>query len=199
MNLDTILNSIQHFGYLALFFALWLGIVGMPIPDEVIVMTGGMVGSLHLLQTAPAFVMTYLGVVSGLSIGYVLGRVMGPLVIDRLRKKKNIDRYIQKSDRLLERYGASALVISYFLPVVRHVLPYLVGINKMTFPKYALISYSTGLIWTSIYFAVGYYFGDNIELIGTHVHQYGYYALAVLIVVLGGMLVWKTIRKKKVM
>lgn len=37
-----IIALIGDYGYVALFFALWLGIVGMPIPDEVIVMTGGL-------------------------------------------------------------------------------------------------------------------------------------------------------------
>lgn len=73
---DNLLNMIQTFGYPALFFALWLGIVGTPIPDEVIVMIGGAVAAHGLLQPIPAFAVTYLGVVSGLSIGYVLGRYM---------------------------------------------------------------------------------------------------------------------------
>ena len=77
MQLEFLLNLITQYGYPAMFFALCLGIVGMPIPDEVIVMTGGMVASFHLLEPIPAFIMTYLGVVSGLSIGYVLGRNNG--------------------------------------------------------------------------------------------------------------------------
>ncbi|MBV6715861.1 DedA family protein [Paenibacillus chitinolyticus] len=197
MSIDSILDGIHHFGYFALFFSLWLGIVGMPIPDEVVVMTGGMVGSLHLLQTVPAYVMTYLGVVSGLSLGYILGRVMGPHVVERLREKKKIAPYIQKSDQLLEKYGSFALVISYCFPVVRHVLPYLVGVNKMPFPKYAMISYSTGLLWTTIYFIIGYYFGGNIERIGNNVYKYGYYGLAAAVIFISSAAVIKAIRKKK--
>ncbi|EGL18661.1 MULTISPECIES: DedA family protein [unclassified Paenibacillus] len=197
MSIDSILDGIHHFGYFALFFSLWLGIVGMPIPDEVVVMTGGMVGSLRLLQTVPAYVMTYLGVVSGLSLGYILGRVMGPHVVERLREKKKIAPYIQKSDRLLEKYGSFALVISYCFPVVRHVLPYLVGVNKMPFPKYAMISYSTGLLWTTIYFIIGYYFGGNIERIGNNVYKYGYYGLAAAVIFIISAAVIKAIRKKK--
>ncbi|TDF97063.1 DedA family protein [Paenibacillus piri] len=197
MSMHSIFDAIHHFGYFALFLSLWLGIVGMPIPDEVVVMTGGMVGSLHLLQTVPAYITTYLGVVSGLSLGYILGRVMGPLVIDRLRKKQKIEPYIQKSDWLLEKYGAYALVISYFLPVVRHVLPYLVGVNKMPFYKYSMISYSTGLLWTTIYFTIGYFFGDNIELIGNNVYRYGYFALTTAVIFIIGAVILQTIRKKK--
>lgn len=38
---DLLLDYIREYGYIALFLALWLGIVGMPVSDEVIVMTGG--------------------------------------------------------------------------------------------------------------------------------------------------------------
>ena len=184
MQLESLLNLITQYGYPAMFFALWLGIVGMPIPDEVIVMTGGMVSSLHLLQPIPAFIMTYLGVVSGLSIGYILGRKMGPPILIRLAKKKRVGKYIEKSQELLNRYGSAALIMSYLFPVVRHIIPYLVGINKMSFPKYALFSYTTGFVWTLLYFIVGYFFGNNIETIGTLVYRFGWYMLIVGIILL---------------
>ncbi len=43
------------------------------VPDEVIVMTGGALTANGFLHVLPAFMLTYLGVVSGLSLGYVLG------------------------------------------------------------------------------------------------------------------------------
>ncbi|AFC27018.1 dedA protein [Paenibacillus mucilaginosus 3016] len=180
ITIDTLLSYIHQFGYLALFFALWLGIVGMPIPDEVVVMTGGMVGALHLLSPLPAFVITYVGVVSGLTLGYVLGRVMGPPVLERLRKKKSMEPYIEKSYAMLDKYGSGTLVFSYFLPVVRHLVPYLVGINGMSYRTYALYSYLTGLLWTMVYFVLGYFFGDSIEVISRAVTRYGWYVLALL-------------------
>ena len=100
MNYDTLIQWISHFGYAALFFALWLGIVGMPIPDEVIVMTGGAVSKAGLLHTLPAFLVTYLGVVSGISLGYFLGRFLGPPVLDKFRHKKNFGKYLLRSEEL---------------------------------------------------------------------------------------------------
>ncbi|MDQ1913198.1 DedA family protein [Paenibacillus sp. GD4] len=178
MTVDALLQYVEQFGYFALFFALWLGIVGMPIPDEAVVMTGGMVASLHILQILPAFIVTYLGVVSGLSLGYVLGRMMGPPIVERLMKRKNMRRPLERSQRLLERYGRATLIFSYFLPVVRHVVPYLVGVHRMPFGWYALYSYSTGLVWTAGFFTVGYYFGGNIERIAAAVYRYGWFVLA---------------------
>lgn len=155
MNYDTLVSMIEHYGYAALFFSLWLGIVGMPIPDEVVVMTGGAVTGSGILQVIPAFVLTYLGVISGLSLGYILGRYVGTPVLDKLRRKPRMNKWIGFSERLIVKYGNFALCISYLLPVVRHIMPYLVGINKMSFRRYALLSYSSGLVWTLIFLPWG--------------------------------------------
>lgn len=173
MNYESLMGMIEHFGYAALFFALWLGIVGMPIPDEVIVMTGGAVAASGILQTVPAFILTYLGVISGLSLGYVIGRYVGTPALSKLRRKKKMGYYIGVSERLINKYDSMSLVISYFFPVVRHVVPYLVGMNKMPFWRYGLISYSIGFVWTLAFFALGGFVGDQAQFVGSMIYAYG--------------------------
>ncbi|KFN02701.1 DedA family protein [Bacillus clarus] len=172
MELNELLSYIEQYGYGALFFCLWLGIVGMPIPDEMIVMSGGFVSSLGILSVIPAFLLTYLGVVSGLSLGYILGKVFGTKVLDKLMKKKKA-KYLIKSQEMVGKYGHFALVTSYFIPVVRHIVPYLVGMNNMAFQTYALYSYVTGFVWTLVYFVLGSIFGKHIETIVALANQYG--------------------------
>lgn len=180
MDVEGVITLVAQYGYGALFFCLWLGIVGMPIPDEVIVMTGGLVSSLHLLKPVPAFFVTYLGVISGLSLGYILGFKIGAPILDRLLKKKNVNKYLSRSYGLIDRYGPYALCISYFFPVIRHLVPYLVGIRRMSYKRYILFSYTTGLIWTLLFFTVGRFFGMYIGEIGKVVHSYAMYVLFTL-------------------
>lgn len=172
MIVDMLTESVGQFGYLALFFMLWLGIVGMPIPDEVIVLSAGVLTSLGVLHVVPAFAATYMGVVSGLSLGYVLGRWLGAPGLNWIGKKKGMNKYVDRAQALLDRYGSYALCISYFLPVVRHVVPYLVGIGKMTFRRYALFSYTTGLVWTLILFFAGNLMGNNVERLNAFVGMF---------------------------
>ncbi|MGE7091986.1 DedA family protein [Lysinibacillus sp. NPDC048646] len=174
MELQDLMAFIEHYGYFALFFSLWLGIVGMPIPDEMIVMSGGFLSSLEKMGLIPAFILTYLGVVSGLSLGYILGKVFGLKVLDKL-VKKNKAKYLLQSKDIINKYGHFALVISYFIPVIRHIIPYLVGMNNMSFKIYALYSYTAGFVWTMIYFTLGFFFGKHIEHIGKLATQYGLY------------------------
>ncbi|MGH0600652.1 DedA family protein [Bacillus sp. R86525] len=190
MELHELLSYIEQYGYWALFFCLWLGIVGMPIPDEMIVMSGGFVSSLGILNVIPAFVLTYLGVVSGLSLGYILGKVFGTKVLDKLMKKKKA-KYLLKSQQMVEKYGQYALVTSYFIPVVRHIVPYLVGMNNMSFKTYALYSYTTGFVWTLVYFVLGSLFGQHIESIVAVAIKYGAYFGGIVFVVASGIYLYK--------
>ncbi|OMF82665.1 DedA family protein [Paenibacillus peoriae] len=183
MDVEYLISIIEQYGYAALFFSLWLGIVGLPIPDEVIVMTGGAVTGMGILHPLPAFLIVYLGVISGLSLGYVLGRTVGTPILERLRRKKKMDRYITFSEKLIHKYGNFTICISYLLPIVRHIIPYIVGINKMSFKRYALFSYSTGLIWTLIFFLLGRIFGDHVQAVGELIHRYGL-QMALLLIML---------------
>jgi membrane-associated protein len=185
---EWLLGLVYDYGYFAFYFALWLGIVGMPIPDEVIVITAGVVASLGFLRPIPAFIMTYLGVASGLSIGYVLGYLLGPPILERLARKDRLKPHIARAAEILTRYGSTALVVSYVFPVVRHIVPYLVGVNKLPFRRYALYSYSAGFAWTAIYFSVGLLVGENAMGIWGVVSRFSGYLFALLISV--GILYW---------
>ncbi|WP_134703142.1 DedA family protein [Ammoniphilus sp. YIM 78166] len=179
MDIDVILQGVEHYGYAALFFFLWLGIVGMPIPDEVIVMSGGFMTSMGILEPLPAFFLTYAGVVSGLTIGYCVGRAIGFPALHYMMRKKKMGKYMEKAHDLIKRYGAFSLVLSYFLPVVRHVVPYIVGMNKMPFYQYVLFSFSTGFFWTLALFFTGMYFGQSIDVISHYLTQVGWIAISV--------------------
>ncbi|MCU4967792.1 DedA family protein [Bacillus toyonensis] len=182
MELHELLSYIEQYGYWALFFCLWLGIIGMPIPDEMIVMSGGFVSSLGILSVIPAFLLTYLGVVSGLSLGYILGKIFGTKVLHKLMKKKKA-KYFIKSQEMVEAYGHYALITSYFIPVVRHIVPYLVGMNNMSFKTYVLYSYTTGFVWTLVYFVLGSIFGQHIESIVAIAIEYGVYFGGIIAVI----------------
>ncbi|USG67089.1 DedA family protein [Brevibacillus ruminantium] len=180
METDLITNMVAQYGYPALFFALWLGIVGMPIPDEMIVMTAGAITAKGWLLPVPAFIAVYLGVVSGLSLGYVLGYRVGAPILQWLARKLKGETYLKKAENLLNRYGSGAICLSYFFPVVRHVVPYLVGIQRMPLRRYALYSLPTGFVWTLNYFMAGRLFGHHLDTIAKNVQTYGWISLLAL-------------------
>jgi membrane-associated protein len=161
---EWLIDLIRRDGYAALFFALWMGAFGAPIPDEVVVMTAGAATTWGILRGLPAFLMTLFGVESGLTVGYAMGYVVGPPILARLAKVRRLRPQIARAHQALGRYGATALVLTYWIPVVRHLVPYLVGADRMPFRRYALAAYPTGLVWTLVYFAIGLVVGRTVDV-----------------------------------
>ena len=54
------------------------------------------------------------------------------------------------------------MLIGLFIPVVRYVLPLVIGLSGVHFRRFAMIAYSSALLWTLTYFAAGIYFGDPL-------------------------------------
>ncbi|MFC4775233.1 DedA family protein [Paenibacillus sp. GCM10023252] len=183
MGYDFLLGAIDEIGYIAFFLALCLGLIGLPIPNEVVIMTGGALAASGVMDPIPAYISTFLGICSAMSFNYVIGRFAGKHLFERLNRKKNMDKFLDTSNRLSERYGGYAISISLCLPVLRHVTPYVLGMNKLQFLRFARFAYPSAFIWTMIYFLVGSYVGDNIQHIGDYIYKYG--VIIALILVLG--------------
>lgn len=183
MDIDFLVNAFQQYGYIALILIFWIGIIATPIPNEAIVMSGGFISTLDILSPIPTFLATYLGVLLGFSTGYFIGRAIGAPTIDYLSRKKRFAKYINKTQRLVERYGSISLVVSYTIPVVRLIVPYIVGMNKMPYLKYALFSYTTGLVWTTFYFLLGRYFGNSLDNINSIYVKYVWIIIVVLVII----------------
>lgn len=190
---ESLLIFIEQYGYFALFFMLWLGIIGLPIPDEVVVATGGVVASLGYLDPLCTFTVGYLGVISGLTVGYLLGRRFGKPILRWISRKRNRERYVTRSTELLTNYGPYALCFSYLFPVVRHIVPYIVASAGMSYRRYALFSYTTGFVWTLFFYIVGYLFGQHMTVVVDFVRRCGYIGLVLLL--LFAVVLWGYSRK----
>ena len=190
MEVEEWVHWISEVGYMALFFCLWLGIIGMPVPDETVVMTGGLVSSMGLLAPVPSFLVTYMGVVSGLSLGYVVGRWASPLLhrLVRKGKRKRAVKTVRRNHQKIWRSGTQ--LFSYFIPGVRHVAPYLAGCGRMPFRLYALYSYGTGLVWTGVFFFLGRVAGQAGNLVSLS-DLNGFLVGGAALLIVGLWMIWR--------
>lgn len=165
MDLDFILEIIEQGSYLGLFLWLWLGIFGAPLPNEVIVMTVGLSAAEEVLNPVATFVVTYAGIMAALTTTYMIGRYIGGPLLPFFQKKKRFSKMIGKSLKVMDKYHAHSLSFSYFLPGVRNFVPFLYGVSRLPFKTFALFAYSGALVWLSIMFSLGFWFGDHQEKI----------------------------------
>ncbi|WP_042160732.1 DedA family protein [Paenibacillus gorillae] len=189
MGYSYLLTIIEQFGYVALFLVLCLGLIGLPIPNEAVVLTGGALAASGMLEPGPAYLMTFLGISSAMTFNYSIGRFAGSRLFDWFMRKKNIEKFVVKADQLNAKYGGWSLGIGLLFPFLRHVMPFVAGTNRMKYGRFSLFAYPSAFIWTSIYFTIGALFGDHVEEIGDFIYDYGIIA-AVLAVAVIAYLFW---------
>ena len=104
-------------------------------------------------------------------VNYMIGNFIGPRVFRYeggwlLRKE-----HLEKTKRVFERYGAKAIVIARFLPIVRTFAPFLAGVGDMTYLRFLSYNVIGGCVWVLSFVFAGYWFGgmkivkDNFEIV----------------------------------
>lgn len=179
---QTLVYLLYEYGYLAVFFCLVLGIVGLPIPDEVLMTFIGYLSSIEKMKLIPSFFSAYLGSLCGITVSYVLGERLGYPFLWKYGSKFFINRYrLKKTQQMFCKFGNWLLFFGYFIPGIRHLTAYMAGISKISYPRFALYAYSGAFVWCSTFIGLGYTLGNNWKIIFQVMHKYGMILLWILL------------------
>jgi len=164
-SIHHLLHDILHqYGALGLSVLLAGGIVGLPVPDETLLVLSGFwmhQGNLPLFGTILA---AYAGSCIGMTISYVLGLKLGMPLLHRVGPKMRIsEKHILSAEAGFRRYGKSVLIIGYYIPGLRQLSAFFAGVSKMPFRIFASYAYTGALIWVSVFLGAGYFVGRHIS------------------------------------
>ena len=189
-----VLQWIKLHGYGALFLALALGIIGVPFPDEwILVYTGHLVYKGTLL-IVPAFAAALSGSMAGILLSYGFGRIARYSLF-----KKNSRGFLTVQNKVallhdwLEQTGRWVLVFGYFFPGVRHVTAFAAGASRMRFSLFSVFAAGGAFIWTATFLTMGFAFGDRWERVAERAHHH---LIISSLAIIAGILVYGIIRRK---
>jgi membrane protein DedA with SNARE-associated domain len=83
-----------------------------------------------------------------------------------------------------ERKGKYGLVISYFIPGIRHLAAYVAGSSRLSLPVFATFAYLGGLLWSGSFISIGYVLGDEWRQMSVSLHRYLLIGAGVITVVI---------------
>lgn len=155
---NAVLDLIHQYGYLFFFLAFSLGPFGIPIPNEVTILTGAVLSRSDVINHWAAYISILAGLLTAITIAYSAGHFFG----HKFKKKFSHNKHYLRAESILRKKGNLAMCIGMFIPVVRYFMPLLIGLSGIRYKKFALITYSSALLWTIIFFALGTFFGDSI-------------------------------------
>ncbi|SFF08997.1 membrane protein DedA, SNARE-associated domain [Paenibacillus algorifonticola] len=155
---NTISQLFEQHGYLIFYLAFSLGPFGIPVPNEITILTGGVLSNTGALDPWTTYICILSGLLTAITLSYCAGRIFGEKLIKRFQHK----RHFQRAEEILKQRGDWAMCIGVFIPVVRYILPLFIGLSGVKFRKFALLSYLSVLFWTITFFTVGKYFGTHL-------------------------------------
>jgi membrane-associated protein len=149
------------------------GLVVMPfLPGDSLLFAAGALAALFpdRLGILTLLVLLSLAAILGDTLNYAIGRWVGPRAF-------SIDRWFLKHEHLARtqefyaRHGGKTIVLARFVPIVRTFAPFVAGVGKMHYPRFAFYNVIGGLAWVLICTLAGWCFAevplvkDNFELV----------------------------------
>lgn len=154
--MELINQLIGNYGYAAIFIVLALGLFSLPIPDEVMVLFVGYFTKTGLLHYSFSFIAVFTGSFLGMIISYFIGKKAGRPLINRIGKWFGISqRWSKRAERWVNKYGPTAVIVSYFIPGMRHIAGYFCGIYHMSLKMYSIYAGLSAFVWSLIFLTCG--------------------------------------------
>lgn len=157
-------HLLHRYGSAVLFVLLALGIVGLPVPDETLLLLSGFLCAKGRLSLIAVVIAAISGSCIAITISYLLGRFVGHRAI------LYVGKYIGLTQEKLDaahvwflKFGKYLLFIGYFIPGVRHLTGIVAGTTELEYPVFAVFAYAGAIVWSLTFIFLGYFFFHELQ------------------------------------
>ena len=146
-----------QYGYSAIFFLLIGGIVGVPVPDQLLLVVSGYLILTGSLAAAPTLFAAVFGSICGITLSYLIGRCSGSY----LTKTGFAAAQLEKAKKYFQRFGAWTLIFGYFVPGIRNLIGFTSGMMRLKPRFFAPFAYTGAVVSSLTCIALGYFLGSQ--------------------------------------
>ncbi|MCM2249052.1 MAG: DedA family protein [Geothrix sp.] len=95
----------------------------------------------------------------GDALNYAIGRRLGPAVFHRADSRWLNRRHLEAAHAFYEKYGGKTIILARFVPIVRTFAPFVAGIGRMHYPRFAAFNLVGAILWVGSMMGAGRLFG----------------------------------------
>jgi len=199
--LQQLVTIFAENGYVAVFIALMICGAGLPLPEDITLVAGGVIAGLGYANVHVMFALTMFGVLLGDSAIFLLGHHYGARILKWrfVARVLTPSRYAKVQEKF-DQYGNRMLFFARFLPGMRTTVYLTAGTtHRVSFLRFLLIDTLAALISVPFWVYLGYFGADNHEWLVKWMHrgQSSLWALIGLLVLLVLGLWWKRRRRAR--
>ena len=223
--LQSLLTSfLTHFTYLALAGVLMISGLGLPIPEDIPLITAGYLCHPDESPIAKANAMDVdddgapdqpyrrvpqlwlmmlsgiVGVLGGDSIVFHIGRkgVHGDNMVCRHIRKVMHSKRRERVEKHFSRHGSLTVFCGRFMPGFRSLIFAFAGMSRMSYPRFLLIDGIATFISVPLFVWLGYHFAANINGLFMRIDQIKHIIMPVAIVLMAGGIALYLVRRRRI-
>jgi membrane protein DedA with SNARE-associated domain len=197
--LERLITIFAENGYVGVFLALLLCGAGIPIPEDITLVAGGVIAGLGYANVHIMAGVTMAGVLIGDAGMFLLGHHFGVHMLQwRPIALLMPPRRYAKMQEKFERFGNRMLFFARFLPGMRTAVYITAGAtHRVTFARFMLIDGMAALVSVPFWVYLGYFGANRREWLSMWIHrgQGSLWALGGVLV--AGMLAWWWYRRTR--
>jgi membrane protein DedA with SNARE-associated domain len=167
-----LVDTIGVMGYPGIFLLMAMESSVIPIPSEVVMPPAGYLAQQGQMNVWIAILCGTVGSLVGAYANYFAAHYLGrPLLLKYGKYVWITEEKFAKVETFFHKHGEISTFIGRLLPVIRHLISLpagLAGMNHLKFTTYTLLGAG---IWVTILTWIGYFIGQNQDLILKYSHQ----------------------------
>jgi cobalt transport protein cbiM len=196
--MEFLINFFSDYGYFSVLFVLIICGFGVPIPEDITLVSGGVISGLGYTNVHIMLVVSLFGVLLGDSTMYWLGRIYGTKILRfrPIRRFLTLERLRMVRSKF-EQYGNRVLFVARFLPGLRAPIYMVAGITRrVSFIRFLLLDFFAAIISVPIWVYLGDLGASNLDWLHEQIKK-GQSIIYILIALLAIYLVWKWRKGRK--
>lgn len=158
--LKTFTDQYGLLTYVLLFIIIFCetGVVIFPfLPGDSLLFAAGALAAIGGLNIYFLLILLIISAILGDSVNYHVGRNFGHVIV-----KKNIIKkaHLDQTHEFFKKYGGKTIIYARFVPIVRTLAPFVVGISEMDYKYFLKYNIFSGILWAGLFLFLGYFFGN---------------------------------------
>ncbi len=193
---QQLVDLIFDWGYLGIFLMMAIESSFIPFPSEIVLIPAGYLASQGDMSLGMIMVAALGGSMVGAFINYFLALTLGRKILQKYGKYFFIkESALEKMENYFEKHGHISTFIGRLIPGIRQLISIPAGLSRMNLGIFSLYTAMGAGIWALILTLLGYFIGENQELIDIYLKQITMAVVGSLVVI--GFIYYKYYKKKQ--
>lgn len=197
--LPYLLTMLQEYGYPILWLSVFVGALGIPLPNTLVLLAAGAFAALGNFNFVLLFLVTLSAFAAGDNCSYWVGRLWGSRVLVWLEGRLIKPRTVARSRAYFYRLGNWAIFLSRFLvSALGGEINLLAGAELYPYRRFLVYDLAGEALGALIPLMLGYIFGASWDAVGGILGSFSFFLLALLVALFLGyqaLQLWRRMRR----